>query len=208
MTTAFLFERWMSLLAVGCAVVGVARAEEAAYAVDATGFAQVVQPFLQAHCVKCHGPEKQKAKLRLDTLQNQFTHPAVAAKWAEVVTSINAHQMPPEEEEPPELAESGRFVDWLTTELGRAEIARRSTRVVLRRLNRSEYNNTLRDLVGVDSSPADSFPEDPPAGGLRQHRSGAVDLAPATRALLLGRTPDPRPGAGGGRATGVDQMAF
>jgi len=155
----------MSLLAVGCAVVGVARAEEAAYAVDATGFAQVVQPFLQAHCVKCHGPEKQKAKLRLDTLQNQFTHPAVAAKWAEVVTSINAHQMPPEEEEPPELAESGRFVDWLTTELGRAEIARRSTRVVLRRLNRSEYNNTLRDLVGVDSSPADSFPEDPPAGG-------------------------------------------
>ena len=142
-----------------------ARADELAYTADATGFTKVAQPFLQEHCVKCHGPEKQKAKLRLDTLENQFTNPAVAAKWAEVVTSVNTHQMPPEEEKQPELAASGRFADWLTTELGRAEIARRSTRVVLRRINRSEYNNTIRDLVGVDFSPADQFPEDPPAGG-------------------------------------------
>ena len=78
---------------------------------------------------------------------------------------MNTHQMPPEEEKQPEVAASGRFADWLTAELGRAEIARRSTRVVLRRINRAEYNNTIRDLVGVDFSPADQFPEDPPAGG-------------------------------------------
>ena len=164
----FASQRVCLALVIGIAggVVGLAaRADEKAYAADATGFAKIAQPFLQEHCVKCHGPEKQKAKLRLDTLENQFTHPAVAAKWAEVVTSINTHQMPPEEEKQPEPAASGRLVDWLTDELGRAEIARRSTRVVLRRINRSEYNTPLRDLVGVNYSPADSFPEDPPAGG-------------------------------------------
>jgi len=165
MTTAFFFKRCGSLIAFGCAMAGVACADELVYKADATGFAEVAQPFLREHCVKCHGREKQESKLRLDTLENQFTNPAVAAKWAEVVTSINTHQMPPEEEKQPELAASSRFADWLTTELGRAEIAQRSTRVVLRRINRSEYNNTIRDLVGVDFSPADQFPEDPPAGG-------------------------------------------
>ena len=65
--------------------VAFAPADEISYSADVSGFAQIAQPFLQEHCVKCHGPEKQKAKLRLDTLENQFTNPAVAAKWAEVV---------------------------------------------------------------------------------------------------------------------------
>jgi hypothetical protein len=154
------------ILAVAAGTVGLdAREDEISYSADAPGFSRVVQPFLQEYCVKCHGPEKQKAKLRLDTLENQFTNPAVSAKWAEVVKSVNTHQMPPEEEKQPDVAAAGRIADWLSAELGRAEIARRSTRVVLRRINRAEYNNTIRDLVGVDFSPADSFPEDPPAGG-------------------------------------------
>jgi hypothetical protein len=55
--------------------------------------------------------------------------------------------------------------DWLAAELGHAEILKRSTRVVLRRINRAEYNNTIRDLVGVDFNPAEKFPEDPAGGG-------------------------------------------
>ena len=47
MTTAFLFERWKFLVAVGCVMEGVARADELAYTADATGFAKVAQPFLQ-----------------------------------------------------------------------------------------------------------------------------------------------------------------
>ncbi len=137
----------------------------AAPAPDAAGFAKIVQPFMQDHCVKCHGPEKQKGKLRLDTLANDFSDPAAVAKWAEVVNAINGHEMPPEDEKQPAAETAGKFAEWLETELARGEIAKRSARVVLRRMNRAEYNNTIRDLVGVDFSPADKFPEDPPAGG-------------------------------------------
>ena len=58
-----------------------------------------------------------------------------------------------------------KFTDWITNELGMAEVAKRATHVVLRRLNSAEYNNTIRDLVGVDFHPADQFPEDASAGG-------------------------------------------
>ncbi len=163
--TLFSYERWASLIVAGCVMAGVACADELAYHADGAGYAEVAQPFLREHCVKCHGQDEQESDLRLDTLENQFTNPAVAVKWAEVITSIQTHQMPPEEETQPEPAATGRFADWLTTELGRAEIAQRSDRVVLRRINRAEYNNTIRDLVGLDFSPADQFPEDPPAGG-------------------------------------------
>ncbi len=132
---------------------------------DAVGFAKMVQPYVKDHCVKCHGPEKQKGKLRLDTLANDFGDAAVVAKWAEVVNAVNAHEMPPEDEKQPAADAAGKFAAWIEGELARGEIAKRSTRVVLRRINRAEYDNTIRDLVGVDFSPAEKFPEDPPAGG-------------------------------------------
>ena len=129
------------------------------------GFKEVVTPFLKEHCVSCHGPEKQKGKLRLDNLASDFADPLVTAKWKEVVNSIGGHEMPPEEEPQPSPEAAGKVAGWLEAELARGEIAKRSTRVVLRRMNRSEYNNTIRDLVGVNFQPADKFPEDPPAGG-------------------------------------------
>lgn len=129
------------------------------------GFGAIVQPFLKDHCTKCHGPEKQKGKVRLDTLSNEFQDPATASKWADVVNAVNRREMPPREEPQSAGEETARFADWIEGALAQAEIAKRSTRVILRRLNRSEYNNTVRDLVGVDFNPAEKFPEDPSAGG-------------------------------------------
>src|SRR5690349_14166331 len=68
---------------------------------DVAGFARVAQPFIKENCVACHGPEKQKGKLRLDTLANDFSDPATAGKWKEVVNSVNGHEMPPEDEKQP-----------------------------------------------------------------------------------------------------------
>jgi len=129
------------------------------------GFSRVVRPFIEKHCVSCHGPDEQKGRLRLDTLPDDFHDPRTAELWAEVVGAVNAHEMPPEEEPQPTPAQAGEFADWLAAELGRAEVEKRSTRVVLRRMNRDEYNNTTRDLLGVDFRPADAFPEDGSAGG-------------------------------------------
>ena len=80
---------------------------------DTAGFAGIAQPFLKDHCVSCHGAEKQKGKLRLDTLSNNFADPAVAVKWAEVVNALNAHEMPPEDEPQPKPELSGKVADWL-----------------------------------------------------------------------------------------------
>ena len=132
---------------------------------DVAGYKNVVQPFVKQHCVSCHGPEKQKGKLRLDTLGSDFKDPMDAAKWKEVVNSINGHEMPPKEETQPAPEAAAKFVGWLETELSRVELAKRATRVVLRRMNRAEYDNTIRDLVGLDFNPSEKFPEDPPASG-------------------------------------------
>ena len=142
-----------------------ALAAEPAHVADAAGYVRIVQPFIRDHCVKCHGPDKQKGELRLDTLPNNFLDPATVEKWSEVVNTVNAHEMPPEKEPKPHPQTAGIFADWITAELGRAEVAKRSTRVILRRMNRAEYDNTIRDLAGVSFSPAEKFPEDPPAGG-------------------------------------------
>jgi len=138
---------------------------EKAYQPDSSGHTRMVSPFLEKYCVSCHGPKKQKGKLRLDDLSHDFTDPHAASKWAEVVDAINGHEMPPEDEDQPDVEVAGKFADWLASELARAEISQRSSRVVLRRMNRAEYNNTIRDLIGVDFKPASVFPEDPPAGG-------------------------------------------
>jgi hypothetical protein len=140
-------------------------------------FKAAVQPFLDAHCVACHGPDKQKAKLRLDTLSGDFANVATMSKWAEVLNQVNAHQMPPEDEPQPEVEVAGKFAQRVEEELAKAEIAKRSTQVVMRRMNRTEYNHTIRDLVGLDFHPADKFPEDPPAGGF-DNIGQALTLSP------------------------------
>lgn len=138
---------------------------ETLYQPDSVGHERQIAPFVERHCIACHGAEKQKGKLRLDNLSHDFTDPHAAGKWANVVDSVNGHEMPPEEEEQPDIVAAGKFADWIAAELGRAEISKRSSGVVLRRMNRAEYDNTIRDLIGVDFNPSAVFPEDPPAGG-------------------------------------------
>ena len=142
-----------------------ASAAEPTISADPEGFSKTVQPFLKEHCVKCHGPDKQKGKLRLDTLPANFKDPTVVEKWKEVITSVSNHEMPPEEEPQPSPEAAGKLAAWLEHQLAMTELAGRSTRVVLRRMNRAEYDNTIRDLIGVDFKPSEKFPEDPPAGG-------------------------------------------
>ena len=159
MPGSYLGPAWVGMLLVTLAVFPCALAN------DSDGFAKITRPFLKEHCTKCHGPDKQKGKLRLDTLANDFSDPATSSKWADVVNAVNKREMPPEDEPQPPVLETSRFAEWIEGELARGEIANRSARVVFRRLNRSEYNNTIRDLIGLDFNPAEKFPEDPSAGG-------------------------------------------
>ena len=135
--------------------------------VDAESFNKTVRPFLQTHCFRCHGPKTQEGELRLDQLAGDFSQRHIAEKWTEVMDRMNKGEMPPEDEPRPNIQQQEQVVTWISRQLRRAIEAARSTggRVVLRRINRAEYNNTIRDLIGIDFTPADDFPEDPPAHG-------------------------------------------
>ncbi len=126
-------------------------------------FEREVKPVLAKRCYGCHGAEKQKGKLRLDTMSTDLLKdPRSAERWHEVRALINLGEMPPEDE-PKLTAEERRVIlDWLNPTIERAVKSRQSKggRVVVRRLNRSEYQNTLSDLLGVRLDYTRDFPPD------------------------------------------------
>jgi hypothetical protein len=123
-----------------------------------------LSPFLEAHCYECHGPEKQKGEIRLDTLGTDLAKHENLEIWQAVLDQLNLGEMPPEKREQPEPAEVEPVVELLTADLAMAYETARSTggRTVLRRLNRHELRNTFRDLLYLQG--ADYRPD---AGGSR-----------------------------------------
>lgn len=130
---------------------------------DSIDFAKDVLPVLQVRCIKCHGPEKEEGNIRLDSLSIDIQNDRSALEhWHDVLNVLNAAEMPPKEE--PELtSEELRIVTaWLTVSVQKAIDARRQTdgRVVMRRLNRVEYQNTMFDLLGIEMDYARDLPPD------------------------------------------------
>jgi mono/diheme cytochrome c family protein len=116
-----------------------------------------LDPFLQTHCIRCHGPEKQKGDLRLDRLSRDFKLGADAHHWAEVIEQVNSGEMPPkkDKEKKPTQQEIGAFVTDLDGLIKQGRAARMSARppVAHYRLSRREYQNTVYDLLGVRYDP-------------------------------------------------------
>ena len=110
-----------------------------------------VAPLLKKHCVRCHGEKKAEGNLSFAKLNRDFVKGDDADRWHEVLNRLNVGEMPPEDEPQPTAKELEILTDWLTDELKQAALARRANggQIVLRRLNRREYGNTLRDLFGV-----------------------------------------------------------
>ena len=82
--------------------------------------------------------------------------------WQRVLERLRAGEMPPAGMPRPDEAELKAVVGWIEGEFRRADLSAKPNpgRVTARRLNRAEYNNTVRDLLGVDFRPADDFPQD------------------------------------------------
>lgn len=131
---------------------------------DIVAFRAQVQPFLKKYCIECHGPSEQKAGVRLDELGPMTEDFAYGDLWREVQDQVLVEEMPPEDEAQPGKAERLAFLDWVNKEIQRAETAFASTggKVVLRRLNKSEYANTVRDLLYLNPfiDPKLAIPDD------------------------------------------------
>ena len=145
----------------------------------------VIEPFFKTYCDSCHTGEKPKGGFRTDSanLKPDFSDHASKAKWREIVNVLNSHEMPPKKSLQPKAPEVARIVDWITNSMVKAEKAKRGTSAVLRRLNRMEYKNTIRDLFGLDYD-VSGFPEDPPAGGF-DNNGQALTLSPLHLEIYL-----------------------
>jgi mono/diheme cytochrome c family protein len=132
-----------------------------AQAVTAEDFIATVRPFLKDNCYTCHGPDEQRNDVRFDTLGADISDQRTLEVWQDVLDQLNLGEMPPYGEPQPEEKEAGRVIELLTARLKAAYAAKRSTgrETVIRRLNKLELRNTLRDLLylqGPDFHPANS----------------------------------------------------
>ncbi|PAW80630.1 MAG: hypothetical protein B9S33_18080 [Pedosphaera sp. Tous-C6FEB] len=154
-----------------------------AFALVRTGFAAAPldvpsAAFLKEHCLRCHGPEQAKGDLRLDQLSTDFAQPSTFERWREVVTRVQVGEMPPKKEPRPPAAQTQALVRQLSARLEAASAQQRAEgRVVLRRLNRVEYENTVRDLFAVDVRVKEMLPEDAIAQGF-DNVGAALNISP------------------------------
>ena len=122
-----------------------------------------IQPFLTKHCVKCHETGKDpQAGVALNRFKELPFVQKERKTWEKVLGQLRAHAMPPEDQPKPPSEDVMAFATWIETELERFDCTgpRDPGRVTIRRLNKAEYNNTIRDLLGIKFTPADDFPSD------------------------------------------------
>ncbi len=115
-------------------------------------FRERVQPVLAKHCYACHNGKVQSAGL---DLQRSNLAPAV---WEKVLDRVETGRMPPPGLPKLSKGDIALVTGWVERSLAGGPTA--APRVTARRLNRAEYNNTIRDLLGVSLRPADDFPLD------------------------------------------------
>jgi hypothetical protein len=130
-------------------------------------FKTQVAPLLQKYCIECHGPQKQKADLALHKYPDAASAIKDRGTWESVLEMIESSAMPPEGQPQPTAAERQLLIKSIESVLFNldCDLPRDPGRVTIRRLNRAEYNNTVRDLLGVDFRPADNFPSDDVGNG-------------------------------------------
>jgi mono/diheme cytochrome c family protein len=125
-------------------------------------FKETAVPVLAKYCTSCHGGTEPKGELALDSYANDSAAEKDRATWERVKEMIELGEMPPRGKPRPTDAEVEQLTKWIEAALAKTDCTgeKHPGRVTIRRLNRVEYNNTIRDLMGVDFQPADDFPSD------------------------------------------------
>lgn len=153
--------RLRALVALAC--LAAAGAAWAAASSPPPDFQKHAVAFLEKHCVECHGKKFTKADLNL--VKQDKSDAAILKDrkvWLNVLTQVGTGEMPPKQQRQPTAAEITAFTAAIETAMERAELKLPLDpgRVTVRRLNRTEYYHTVRDLLGVDFNPTEDFPAD------------------------------------------------
>jgi len=126
-----------------------------------------IAPFLHTHCVDCHSGDEPEGGVRFDKYSDSANVQTDYELWEKAVRLINDRQMPPVDEEQPTAGAVIAITAAIAAELKTFDCsaAKHPGRVTRRRLNKAEYNNTIRDLFGLDLKLADDFPADDVGNG-------------------------------------------
>lgn len=118
--------------------------------------------FFEQYCQGCHSEPKPKGDFLIKNLSQDFADKENRLQWLEVVEQVKSGTMPPKGKPRPPAEDVRNVTEWITGRAAAAETARSASqgRVALRRLNRAEYANTVRDLLGVNVDLSDLLPPD------------------------------------------------
>lgn len=144
-------------------------------------FQKQVRPLLERYCVDCHnGDDDSGSGIDLDRFEDQAAAAKDGQTWIRVRDALEGRIMPPADMPQPSLEELDGIVAWIEKDFLAAECGKQisSAPVVIRRLNRQEYNNTIRDLLGLDLRLADAFPADDIGFGF-DNIGSALNISPA-----------------------------
>ena len=145
-------------------VLGWAASHSRARAADsppATRFSEQVRPILEQYCYGCHGMGSKKGGVALDKFDDDAAAVNAPELWHGVLKNVRAGIMPPPGKPKPSADELKALEDWIKRDAFKADPTNPDPgRVTLRRLNRVEYRNTIRDLMGIDFRTDEEFPAD------------------------------------------------
>lgn len=120
-----------------------------------------ILPLLQKYCYDCHGDGSDKGDFALDEYPDFAKLIADKVLWDHTRQQLVTHVMPPEKKDKPSLPERDEMVAWIDSTVFYFDPQKIDPgHITYRRLNRTEYNNTIRDLLMVDLRPASQFPPD------------------------------------------------
>lgn len=119
-----------------------------------------LKSLLSHHCERCHSGDEAEGGFRVESLSADFANKENRDRWLAIQTQLKLGRMPPKDEPSPSLDEQKQAMEWIGQQVDHVERLRRQKegRVVLRRLNREEYANTLRDLLGIELDLSDLMP--------------------------------------------------
>ena len=127
-----------------------AKKEATPHKASSPHFKDKIFPILDKYCIKCHGPNKQKAQLRIDTLNPDMIKGFDGDHWHELLNTMNVGEMPPEDSKQLSDEERVTLIDWMNEELEKAKKEKSGqSQTVIRRLTKEQYTNSLQDLLGI-----------------------------------------------------------
>jgi mono/diheme cytochrome c family protein len=127
----------------------------------ASDLSTAVQQKFGKHCFDCHGNGSEEGGFNFETLASGKYGDDTQAKWETVWRNVRAQTMPPAEAESPAPEVRSEWVHWIQKDVFKLDPTQIDPgHVVLRRLNRSEYKESIRELTGVDFDVREEFPAD------------------------------------------------